>query len=781
MLTKDKTTFLNSILERAKKLIPSQQLILCMLIVFIFYSFTLNRPWIIYDEDFIYKEIYVPIASSFNEIFEILGLFGLVNNFTSGNFIYSSNSVVRTNIFDLPILMFIAFLFKKNAFSYHLLNLILHISCTLLVFLILKKWFSYFAKLNLFLISILTLIWALHPVHVETVLLATNIGPLISYLTFFILFYDFLCNKEKNTSLIRRIILPLIFLFTMLRNELIATLPMLLFIFVFFEGIKNKSLKTAFITAWQQTLPYLIGLFLYIFYFLFSNYSFYQLTQNNFHILTLERIFWLAPQIITHHLKLIFYPKELSIDASAYIKIARELLDPYPITCLLLMIIFLLIPPTFFIWKKRGYILNLTTWLLFVSLIPFSQIAFPTYTLAQERYLYIPCFILIFGFTAFCAKYLQNKLQVNLIASTLVITLLILGTRAFIRTQDWKDSYTLISSAIESSPQKLYKAFRIKDLYSFFENKPEAIKKLKLADSLLVKQIKTWEAEKKKYQNEPLILKAYGLDLTSLIIKATYQLCYYDFSRDKNNYKQCLELFNPLVKYIDYFDSRALELYANLLIENGNINGGKDVFEYAHDKYPNHSFILISLIRLYRDIEKNTSKAKDYLLKARQLYPYSKDILFEALRYYQAAQDLEEYLYHAYLYGLRAHSKFAYLEALKGFLSLKKMEEGKRTVEKLINLDANDPTILYIASKYYIQTENYKKAIELLDQGLSLVRTSGSNLELGFDITHALSKLFMSLGDTQQALYYAKEALSFANSNPGNVAKIKKLLDELGV
>ena len=78
---------------------------ICCIIVVIVYFQSINRPWIFYDENTIPEEINFPIPSSLNELFEIIKAFGITNNLSSSNIIYSSNYATRSSLLAAPITM----------------------------------------------------------------------------------------------------------------------------------------------------------------------------------------------------------------------------------------------------------------------------------------------------------------------------------------------------------------------------------------------------------------------------------------------------------------------------------------------------------------------------------------------------------------------------------------------------------------------------------------------------------------------------------------------------
>lgn len=757
------------------------------MIVFAIYFHTLNRPWIFYDERVIYEELYAPIANSFKEIIEILSSFGLANNVSSANYLYTSNSVNRVNLLNETYLLMLGFFCKKNPFLYHLLNLVLHIFNSCIVYLIIKKCFSNFNFASRLLIILLTLTWAIHPIQIESVLLSTNTCAILNYSIFFLLFYDFLKNRAKNNLLVRKVTLPLCFLFPMLINECIIALPMILFAYSFINNYYSNNLKQAIKNTWEESQPYLIGLFIYLIYFLFSGFKFVHQPISNPLILTLERIFWLTPQIFVHNLKLIFFPKILSIDQTALIHLGKSLFDNYSIYCILVLLTWLLLPLTLLLVKKKAYISGLLTCLFFISLLPFSQIISPTYCLSAERYLYTPLFFIVFGFSKIINQYfLKSNILKSLIIVFLIIVTSALFTRTWIRTNDWKNNYTLLTSTIKTSSDFLYKGARIYSLAETVlqfepEKKSKAEKYFKESQSYFYRAIEQLKEEKRKSNRPPIILKFYGLDSDSRIIKAAYFIAMRTFLNADENPAKPLNLFKPYLKNIEAFDPRTLELYANLLIKNNDIDNAKNIFLFTYNKYPASSFILLSLIRFARDIENDLPSAKKYLSEAFRLDPYSKDILFEALRYYQRENNLPEYAKYSYLYGLRTHSKFAYSEALTSYLLLNNLNQAKKTIDKLLFIDPLDPQTLYISSNYYIKKKDYEKAISLLEKAYLINKNKEINQPLSFNIANTLAHLYLALGKTEQATDYANQALSFAKNNPSNIAKIKKFIDDNGI
>ena len=437
----------------------------------------------------------------------------------------------------------------------------------------------------------------------------------------------------------------------------------------------------------------------------------------------------------------------------------------------------------FLIQNKQTYWLLILNWLFFISIMPFSQFLSPTYCLAAERYLYTPTFFIVLGITLGFNQWFSNSKTITKCSTICFLSIIVLlfSIRSYTRTNDWQDNRSLIKSTIETTCNDLYKGFRIKDLSKEIHknNSADAKKYLKKGQYYFYKALK--DLKKENHLNEPLILKSYGLDNKSLLIKTVHLISFNTFINPNDDYRKYLKLFNQYKKYLDRLDPRTLELYANLLIKNGEIDSAKKIFLYAYDRFPTSPFILLSLIRFEREIDKNLNGTKKYLTEGLKLYPYSKEILFETLRYYQLENNLAEYAKYSYLYGLRTHSKFTYHEALTGFLTLGELTNAKKTIDKLFKLDPNDPKTLYLSSSYYIKKQDYNQALALLNQAYSVIKKGSSNEQLAFNITNTIANLHLALGNTKEASHFANEALNYAKNNPENLVKIKKFITTISI
>lgn len=703
------------------------------LIVFVFFTHTLNYPWRYFDEDIIFKETILPIANSLFELKEIISSFGTNYIFESSNPIYSNISNMRGNPIWLVATIFIFYLLKSSAFNYHLLNLILHISNTILLFLILRTAIPDKFKNELSHLSLaffLTLLWSLHPVNIESVLFATNFGALITYLLCFIIFYYYMSlqrgakrrqeislrvlqgdsspplafrNDAICVSFPAQLIIFIIYFFALAMHEYAIILPIVIFAYTVRNIIyKNDvTLKTACITGIKNIKPLIFGLII------FSIYFFSTPTTRAFHEsslpVTLERIFWLAPQIFFHYLKLIFFPNKLSVDHASLIDFPKTLIDPYSIFCFLLFIGFLYLTIKSFLTPKNNklFFFFITFSLFLIALLPCLHIITPMYNIVSERYLYFPLFILIFGFFIFLLHSSENHKELqSRIVILLAVMLFIFGNRAYLRTLDWKNSKTLLTSAIESTSNYTYKGLRthmlansIKEFNrNYSKEEVSSINTKALLD--LREAFKNNKLEKVKYQSTiPEVLKYYGLDPETMESKTAYLIASIGFEM-YNHPKKAVNFVSKYLDNLKVIDSQILRFYYRVLFFSGQIDKAENLInKYLKNKVSHVALVAYSDLLEYK--HKNLEHTEKYLKESFKLFPYDSSTLFGLKRLYKIKNDPEKYANFAYLYGLRTHDLNSLKEAAITYLALNKKEKAKKIIE--------------LAAKSYVLDEDFKK------------------------------------------------------------------------
>ena len=779
--TKKKKSFFSSTIERINT--PDFLYFAGTVFVVLFiYSFSLFREWLPFDERLIYKETFFPIPTRFDEISEIINSFILKSHIISGNTFFSNLVTLRCNPLASAIIVFTSFFFQKNSFLYHLLQLSIHLINTALVYLILKKTFSILntGKVNnIFIlqgVSLFTLLWALHSANTEAVLLTTNWTTILTYsFCFSFILYE-ITKIENNIFFVntkQSITISIFFLVLMFLTEYGYSLPLILFFIIFAYGIrKGLATKDSLNSAFKITLPYFSGLLLFVLISFFkptsvinnlfsSQNTIYSIYKTSFIYAFIERNLWLVPQLFVHFLKLLFFPKTLSLFQSNLVNLSHNLISTYSIFSLLLYFLFITAPAVLFLlFRKRphGFIYPLI-YAFYFSILPFMHIITPTYCLSADRYCYFPSFIIIFILIQVLNLVLYGKSQQTLKSALIGILLVVLvfSCRTLIRFQDWNDSNRLYNSAARIEKNPLYKAQRLVIVAdNTGEKSNQALMEKLLNDSLklLNKALKQYSYKKGDLTNEPVTLKLYGLDNKSLALKSAYYIAAIKNDNYRENPHKILEFLDPYFKKnLKTLGITPIILYSEILLSAGLADETKKVLEYGYEKYNYSDEILNKLAGYYMFYEKDYEKGFGILKHGYSLFPNNPQILEKLFKYYEYKNDHLNEARIAYLIGLRQHSPKGYQRAVQIYLDLNQLELANKTLRKLIRLQSDDPMTLLLTSRYLDLTGQRGKILGVLNSALILSEKLGDKQDTNTtkSILISLINVNASLGNLNNA------------------------------
>lgn len=721
-------------------------------IVFLIYSFSLIRPWLPFDERVLFNESLFPIPLTFSELSEIINTFGLKYHIISSNSFFSNNLNVRSNTLGAIYTIFTLFLFKNNAFFHHCLQLFFHLVNTVLVWHILKKIAGLFTNLlsnfHLLVISVFSLIWALHSASTEAVLLTTNAEAVLTYTICFSLLL-FGINKISNGSYtfsgFENFLVSLLFFLTMLLTEYGYTVPLIFFfLFLAITYKQLNSLKKSFETSFKLSIPLFIGLSIYILYSLFTPNS---TILNLFSIgqSVIERNLWLTPQIFVHLLKLLVFPKTLSLYQSNLTPLASKLIEPYSIFSVISYFAFLILPLFFFfILRKRVFsFVFILFYAFYFSLFPFLHILVPTYCLSADRYCYFPWFFLVLIAFVTILLFSVKKEDKKLIILPILI-LLILSGRTIVRITEWNNPKKLYLSAIKSEKNPLYKAQKL-NIYANYIGSTGDQKGL---ETNLLESLKNYEKAlnllKKKINSkvkEPLILSQYGLDKDSLTLRAVYGIA---TTRSDNYFEKpdtILEFLGPYIKNnLKQHSPNEIDFYAGLLVKTNKKDEAIKLLNSSIDRFPYNVTLKHLLVDLYLEKEETIEKAYGILKVVFEQFPNDRTVLHQLLKYYELKNDPENIARYSYLIGLREHSANAYLKAAQIYLQYNHLPFSKLTLKKLINLTGENPTTILLTTRYLDLAGKRDKILPFLIKGYTLSKTQGKyeNIEITKSILASL-------------------------------------------
>lgn len=754
-------------------LAPTIFLLSALYIIFLIYFPSLNREWQFFDERLLYNEGLFPIPNSFTELLEVIRTYAFNYHIDSQNAFFSNIITVRSNIVGTILNILVSYLFQTNVFFYHILQISLHlINSTLAWFIFYKVGMGRHTGLPQqglpLQATLFTCIWALHPTNIEAVLLITNWTSLLTYsfcLGFFLYTLTKTTNNNFKNTASEIFFISFLFLISIMISEYSYTLPFVLFFLVLaFSSAKGRN---SIINSIKLCFPYFLGLIFFAMYYLLSSLH---LTFDSF----FARLFWLTPQIFIHFLKLFFYPKELSVYQTNLITLASSDFHPYLIFALVIFLSFLLIP----VLKNKTSALLIIYSFLF-SLFPFLHIVSPTYCIIAERYCYFPLFIFLFFLVIISKSRPKFNKALFLI---LLIALIPLTTRTIYRLNDWKDSFPLYLSAAKCNGDNLYKGQIYSVLGYYFDsiNKKEEMKKyMHLSIKYLEKAFK--ELKCKNVTNSPLVLKAYGLDTSSLITTCAFSISNTKFIYFQEKAKDILQFYEPYIKNnLTSSGCSQLDLYAKLLIKTNQEKKAESILKLAREKYPFSSLIIYTLSNLYLK-NNELDKSEEIIQEGYKYYPSYKRMLIRMIKLCELKGDHLNLAKYEYLLGLRAHSKEAYQRAVQLYLSLNKLTEAKVILDKLLTQDKENPVTYLLLSKYYSIAGDNNKTLEALNKAHRYLKNpvESTSIPIHKSILLSLISFNSSYGNSNEAKKYIREFEQFSNISKGEMLYIEEVKKKL--
>lgn len=336
--------------------------------------------------------------------------------------------------------------FGRGVLAYHILSIVLHILATILVY-----FFILILTENERLSSFATLLFALHPLHTETITWISG-RTYALYSVFFLLsfiFYHLSLEKEKRTAyLLSSLVLYTIALFCSY-----WVLPLLVIFPLYGWYLKGKKfdwrfyLTLAAATAINFFLAYRIG-------------TVGSKTATGAEVGGTHDITVLIPFSITQYLYLLFWPKVLS-----FYHEGLRLSSDYVFWSRIFTALFTLLLPAILFWRKK----KLPLFFLFFFLIAISLSLSPIkvgYYVA-ERYVYLAS-ISFCVLVAYALLWLEKKLPIKNLALFLLIPILLLySIRAFVRNEDWQTRASFWAATVRDTPTSYRAHNNLGDVYGW--------------------------------------------------------------------------------------------------------------------------------------------------------------------------------------------------------------------------------------------------------------------------------------------------------------------------
>lgn len=448
----------------------------------------------------------------------------------------------------------------RNPLGFRIVNLLLHILCSVLVFFFARRILRGNAAPLL-----AALIFAVHPAHAESVAwisgrtdqLAT-VFALASILAFFT--YD---GSGKRSWYIVSLLL---FLGALLSKESVIIFPVLIFILAMVRKSRPSIKKSAL-----ETMPFLIiaGIFfiarMYILGHAFFGYS----SETD---LPFARRFLAAPAALLWYFKILLLPlrAEPLHDIYSRIFILQEW-HPLTIVCTWVGLIGLLVAAI--TMRRRFAVLSFgILWVIF-TLIPVANVINIPWPVLCERFLYLPSvgFSMIFGLLG---GWLASRKRRVLSGIFIWGLLMYCAFQAYAGAALWMTDVALASRMVKVAPNLIASHMFAADAYRNAGNLKQEIKQYEIL-------IASFPATTEKYRAKLIVL----------------------YERTKN-YKAAVREARILTR-IKPKDASAFHVLGISLVKYGDRAGAIDAFMRASELAPNNTEFRFSLAR-------NLAANKDY-------------------------------------------------------------------------------------------------------------------------------------------------------------------------
>jgi tetratricopeptide (TPR) repeat protein len=335
--------------------------------------------------------------------------------------------------------------FKLNPFAYHLTNLILHLLNGLLVF-----WLILMLKGGVLTSLVVSLLFAIHPLHVESVAWISErkdvlysfffLGSLVVYLTYL---------KTRGR---RYYFLSLfLFLLSLLSKSMAVTLPLVLFLC---DTLLDRKFDRKCLI---EKIPFLAIAFIFGIIAIFAQGSPETMSQNpsspfpkNIFIMSEVLTIYFSKLLLMSEVLTSYFPKLiLPIKLSCLYPFIKEIGGVWSYVYLTTIIGFLIAGILLGRYNKK---ITFGTLFFFITILPVLPVK-----IMADRYIYIPSIGIFFiAAEGFYWLYRSKLEPIKIVKPILAILLIgILGTYSFLtweRCQVWKDSMSLWNDVLKNYP-----------------------------------------------------------------------------------------------------------------------------------------------------------------------------------------------------------------------------------------------------------------------------------------------------------------------------------------
>lgn len=335
---------------------------------------------------------------------------------------------------------------------HHFLNIFLYCLSALLLYRILLMLFPLKEDENWYfnLPFITSLLFLLHPIHIEAVANIKGRDEILSFIGCFATLYYILKYKDFGNyfNIVKAII---VFFLALLAKEnaltFLAIVPLVLYCF------RNETIKNAL----SNTLPLLFVTLFYLLirysiigYMLSNGKEITDIMNNPFYGLGFSERFATVFYTLGRYVQLLLFPHPLTHDYYPY-QIPIMHWSNWESVASLALYVAMAAYGIWSVWKNKSIVgFGILFYLITLSIV--SNIPFSIGTFMNDRFVYLSsvgfCLIVAYGLVYFSSKINQKMLGIGIFATIC----LAYSVKTITRVPDWANTLSLNTSAINISP-----------------------------------------------------------------------------------------------------------------------------------------------------------------------------------------------------------------------------------------------------------------------------------------------------------------------------------------
>jgi tetratricopeptide (TPR) repeat protein len=519
-------------------------------------------------------------------------------------------------------------IFQDMPFGWHLLSVLMHMLAVYLSFLVLEKITG-----DIKLSGIAALLFALHPLRVESVAWISGVTDPILAVFLLLTFYFYLRHRETR-SLKHLLIAMAMFLFAAFSKEPAICLPIFLGVYELFIANQDKPFRSRIEPAFGYGAFFFVTS---IFYFLMRYKALgFVLGDEKFVNHTALETVLTIPIVIWKYIGLLFVPISLSIFHDT------PMIDN-PLDIRFILPVLALVALAAGLWRLRhSMIARFGILWFFVHLLPVLNVkAFDEAFLVQERYAYVPSI----GFSLLIAMALlrlpidewlpfRNRTTSRIAAVALLV--LLFSVKTFAQNMVWKEEMAFWKYGAETGSDQRMAHFILGHQYIKANDPNSAIKPFEDYLKLDPENIYVMANLASAYS---LVYEATGdrqhLDRSIALCEKVLKINKYmgpawdtlgrayTFDTELKNLNRAVELFNQALR-VNPDNAMVLFHLGATYVKGGDSKNGLPYLEKAQQLQPDLPDIYNFLARAYRNVGRNEEAIKVFELYLK-MRPNSRD------------------------------------------------------------------------------------------------------------------------------------------------------------